>query len=144
MAVEFKFEIDGTDDITKEFKAIGARMGRKAVLAAMRKAAKPIVKQAKANAHERTGTLKKSIGIVTVPKKKAFNTIIDIGPRVSKSNNAKNSTGETDSIAYDGWYGFLEEFFNNHPFLRPALDSKASEAIKIFGKEIAKQIFKRT
>lgn len=141
--MEFQFDIKGIESIEREFKRIGAKAGRKAVLASLKKAAKPIVNQAKANVHVDSGNLKESIGIITVPKRKAHNTIIDVGPRVIASNNAKNAVGKTDSIKNDGWYGFLEEFYTGHPFLRPALDSKADEAIKIFGKEIAKQIIKR-
>lgn len=127
------FDMKGGAEIDKSLRSIDLKVQRKIVSKALREGAKPIVKEAKQNAKKttRTGTLWKSIKAVTGKSKRYLKSIVI-------------TTTKGKGVKHDAFYAHLVEFGTAHsrpsPFMRPALDAKADEAIKTVAKEIARQV----
>ena len=97
----------------------------------LKKAAKPVLKEAQAKVPKRTENLKKSLGILSFRRSK---NAVFVGPRVKSR------------YKFRGYYGHWVEYGNKHmkaqPYMRPAADAKAQEAIKIITDETAKLLNK--
>ena len=94
-------------------------------MAVFRQAAKPIIQAARGNINNKEGELKKSI--------KAFSTrasrrlpALYVGPKATGGSSTKNSNRG------GGYYGAIVEYGSSssqpHPFMRPAWESKKSQA----------------
>jgi len=126
------FQIKGAKELEATLKDMGpkvaTRLGAKAVAAA----AKPVVLEAKRLVHRRTGDLRKSIIAVKERAKggeyAATQTVL-IGFRPPVSRRAH-----------------LEEYgtknYSAHPFMRPALDSKAGDALRAIQETLATGILR--
>lgn len=135
--------IEGLDDVLAALKALPDSITKNAAPFAMRKGANVIAKEAKARAPNRTGNLQKRIA---VRKRKRRGPGIALAYSVgvlggasatygnTKTNRRKGLVGkkyETGGTAF--YWRFLEfgtEKLAAKPFLRPAFDSKAEEAVK--------------
>lgn len=123
--------IVGAAELEWALKKLGEKIGNKVLDAALRAGARPIVKEAKRLVPVRSGELKRSITVRKATKRqrrRGFGEIF-IGFR-----------GEVSRRAH------LSEFGTVHsradPFMRPALDAKAQEAIDIVGKQIGSRVEK--
>ena len=118
-------------DLLKKLKTLPEKVQKKVLSGAVRASAKPIVDEARRLVPVRTGNLKKSIG-VTKARTKGTTMRFYVSPRKGGK--------------YDGWYGHFVELGTRHnaphPFLRPAYEAKASEAIHAFKEYLEKRIDK--
>jgi len=119
--------IDGLADLERRLEAVANNVGRdKAVRSALMAAATPIAKAAIAKAPERTGQLRKSI---------------------KKRSRVNKSTGRVAvfvGVNRKGFFGMHIEFGTKtapaRPFLRPAFDENAQEAVLRFKRFLAKKV----
>ena len=121
--------IEGLPRMRKQFKELSDKMQRRVLRGALRAAARPVLKDAKARVPVRTGALKKAIGVaVTV---KTVESTATIGVR-------RKRPGQPARRAH------LVEFGTKHtsarPFLRPALDSKKEAVVRTLAEALKKQI----
>lgn len=153
--MDMKFDIKGADLIEAALKELPIKYERRVAKSAIRAAGRVIANEAKRRVPVRTGTLKKSIRVVAGKSKRPT-----VFVTTSKGKGAK----------HDGWYAHLIEFGTRphnvakgggtklgqwageqgggiphpgspaQPFLRPALDSKADEAIQIVAVATAKAL----
>lgn len=135
--------IEGLDDVLAALKALPDSITKNAAPFAMRKGANVIAKEAKARARVRTGNLQKRIAVRKRKRRPpgvalAYSVGVLGGASATygntKGNRRKGIVGQKyqkESTAY--YWRFLEfgtEKLAAKPFLRPAFDSKAEEAVK--------------
>jgi HK97 gp10 family phage protein len=128
MVGEIKTGIKGAAAMERLLKQLGPEVASKIGDQSLRAAAKPIIAEAKRLVPVRTGKLRDSLTVVIERKRKDDDT------RLAVIGFKK----PTSRIAH------LIEFGTSkmpaHPFLRPALDSKADEALQEMGKVMARGI----
>lgn len=155
MANNFRFAVEGFEDIEKVLHALGKNLGAQVLTQVLRNAAKPLIQEAKRLAPVDDGGLKKSIGALRAKETSISGfdgpqfTGIFIGPRRG---------------FYEGHHAHLVEFGTGprkldkpatikignrwvtithtgsmpaKPFMRPAYDAKIGEVQK----EVAKRLF---
>jgi len=148
--VDIAVDIKGVEEIMRALKELTPKMERSVVVAALKDAAKPIRDEARANVHNVSGDLAKSIKTVSVAKKFSAGS----GPRVRVTSGSK--TAFYSAIIEGGAkpheikaknkkalkFGGNEVKSVQHPgimeqrFMKRALDSKGAEAIKRFGESL--------
>lgn len=144
-----------TESFKKVKKALDKLPGtiqQKVVVGATRKATSVIAKEAKANVPERTGLLKKSIGVAKAKKKDTPHNHVKffVVPKSKilfskKVDLADGSTGKL-KVQANAYYAHMIEFGTVNmvaqPFLRPAMESKADESVKAFQQYALKRVDK--
>lgn len=126
---DFDIKLEGIDHIESSLRELGLNITKKILRGAMKKAAGPVIEEVKRGAIRAAGgpTYKELghfadhiVAITRVTLKKGV--IIRIGPDK------------------DHWWWTFTEYGTPHvparPFMRPALDSKAQQAIQIVGREL--------
>jgi len=129
-----QFTIDGVEEILAELKTLEARVAKKLIQSALRKAMKPIKKAIDQNIPVgETGAMKEAGSKIRSLKRsrKRFGVTVGIGK--------KDWTGPT-------WYAANVELGTSkmpgRGFMRRAFDEKKEEAAKIIKDEIGKGILK--
>jgi HK97 gp10 family phage protein len=141
------FRMEGVDDIEKVLAGLPGRFGEKVVTKTLRKSAKPLIAEAKQNAPEHKGNLKKSIGaingrgggkgsqIYVGPRRggsfKGYHAhLVEYGtaPRKLATPHLATILGKTVLITHTG-------SMPAHPFLRPAYDAKIGEVQEVIKQE---------
>jgi len=127
----FQSKITGDKALERALKELPKSMAKSVLVSAMRKAAKPVLRDAKARVHVRTGDLKKSLAI---------------GTKLTQGQSRGNARGKNVPQIFIGarWptgaHAHLEEFGTAktpaHPFLRPAWDANKERVLDSLGKEI--------
>ncbi len=117
-------DVRGIKEIDANLKRMNKAAGRRTVLNALRPAARSMRDDAKRRVAVRSGVLKKSIAVATLPA------------RLSGHNRHAVRLG----LKKSGWYGHFPEFGTARqtarPYMRPAYDSKRREAITQIGNDI--------
>lgn len=128
MAATTNFKIDGAAEMVRLLKELGPRVADRVGDQALRAGAKPIVTRAKELAPVLTGQLRDDIAAEIERQGKGSDTRrIEIGVRKPTSRRFHLSEfGTAHNPA--------------HPFMRPALDEKASPALDEMGRVLAKGI----
>lgn len=126
----FEIKLEGAKELEKKLKSLEPKIAKKLVRQSLRKAAKPILAVARTKCPVDTGTLKKSIKIRAMRRKKnSFGVLVGTA--------LKWFTGDT-------FYGAFVEFgtskMSARPFMRPAFDEKKGEAEEILKQEITSGI----
>ena len=123
-------EVKGLKELDKALAALGAQAGGKALVAALKDAAKPVHDHMIANAPEDSGNLKDNIKM--------------------RSKKAKGKTGAKVSVSTkkaDFHKAISAEFGTQKqvakPFIRAALESKWRQSLAIFGEALKKRIEKQ-
>lgn len=134
-------EIEGLAQITVNLQHVTERIEREAYRQALRKAARPMVRAAKANARgfEESGTLRRAIGVkVKRHKKKNGGVTVYVGIRTGKSRPGPDGRKRDPSR-----YGHLAELgrksrapYEGEHFLEKAFKSTKGEAFVIWKKEV--------
>ncbi len=123
-------KMEGGDAVRGVLNKLPARIERKVLIKGLRAGAKVILKEARRLVPVRTGTLKRSLGIVVIRGRGKAE--LAVAARSGKQRK------------YDGWYAHLVEFgpvkSRAHPFLRPAMDAKEQEAVDEASRVIRDQI----
>lgn len=137
MSIEFEFKLIGAKELENALKQFPKSVAKAALRQTLKKAAKPILSSARANAPRRTGKLAKSIVISTRLKRtqrKRYETGVSL------------FVGSTSSRAHWFEFGFYPgggAKFVKRPFLRPAWDANKARVKEIFEKEIWKVMEKK-
>ena len=122
--------VTGLDEVLRKLKKLPERVQKNVITGAIRAGAKPIVREAKALVPTKTGTLKKSIGIVKRKSKDKNIIHFSVAPRVKKG----------------GFYAHFVEFgtvkTSAHPFMRPAFEKKGEESIDFVREYMKKRVDK--
>lgn len=129
--ISVEINIDGFEELERNLKLLGPRVARKVGAKAAMEGAEVIVERAKVLAPVLTGALEDSITAVKAPSnaERSLNVSIGFKPPVSRR-------------AHFTEYGTVHSAAQ--PFMRPALDEKADEAIARMGKEIWQGIEKES
>lgn len=151
--------VQGLSELREQLLELGAETARRAIGRAARKAFLPVLEAAIANApydsspDRKPGDhLRDSIRITT-RKPKRGDAVVVVGLRIAKgkagvagaSTDAATATDEASRSPHARWH-FVELGTRNmaaQPFLRPALDSNASQVVSMLKDELAK-IIERT
>lgn len=153
-----------TESFKKVKKALDKLPGtiqQKVVVGATRKATSVIAKEAKSNVPERTGLLKKSIGVAkakkkdtphnhvkffVVPKSKILFSKSFDASKVKTSMPLEHGSKVKLKVQAHAYYAHMIEFGTKNmvaqPYLRPAMESKAGEAVKAFQEYASKRVDK--
>lgn len=139
-------KLNGFDELEKALKSLPTVVADRALRSAAVKAANVIRDQARANVPVRSeggpkklskknpqtrqpGNLKRSI-VARVNKYSKYDVRVDVGPNKG------------------GYYGHMVELGTKHhgphPYLRPALHEKRTDAVRKFGEQLAKNIAAQT
>jgi len=132
----FNFEIQGAKELERALKQLGPKIEKSVAKSAVRAGANVIAKEARLRVPQESGTLKRSIRVVA-RSRRTGDAVASVVTRSGKRWNAKRM---------NAWYAPLVEFGTKlrpaTPFLRPALDSRAAEAIKAMSDKIQQRIAK--
>lgn len=136
MASSFNVKITGAKELDKLLQKLPTRMSRKIVRAALRAAAKPILKDAKAGipkkSKQNTGKTRRDLKVRNVPNSNPLSVVV-AGSR---------STGGRDYIMRFLEFGTVKQAAR--PFLRPAFDKNAEKALRILAEEVRQRLLKET
>lgn len=129
MVSKMTYTLTGAKELEKTLLEMGPAVATKIADKALRAAAKIIIKEAKILAPRRTGALRKSIAAKVGQLKPAERTVTIGFKKPGRS------------------YAHMVEFGTSHsaakPFLRPALDAKASEALREMTEVLADGILRQ-
>jgi len=115
-----KSEIIGAKELEKALRTLPNKIQDKVLKSALRSGAQVIRKEAKARVPVRSGVLKDSITVKTATEKQRDQGLVFVGFDKTASRRAHlTEYGTSHSAA--------------HPFMRPALDARGSDAIKKIG-----------
>lgn len=145
-------KLEGLDDLKRAIQELVGDLKRKVIRAALRDAAAPIARQARANApvlkkphsYRLPGTLKKSI--VTKASKRFNGQDGEVGVfiAVRKRKGLGGKAGARNP--FDPFYWRFQEFGTAHqkaqPFMAPAFNANAQKAIQIFQARLKTRIDK--
>ena len=130
----FNVKITGAKELDKLLKMLPQRMSRKIVRAALRKAARPMLKDAKAGipkkSKQNSGKTRRDLKIRNIPNSKPLAVAI-------AGSRAKNGR---DYIMRFLEFGTVKQ--TARPFLRPAFDKNAEKALRILVEEIKTRLLK--
>ena len=116
----FDFKLEGAKELDKVLAGLSKSMAKQQIKAGLRKAAKPVLKDARAMAPKKTGAMAKSIKVRTMVRTNV--PAISIGPDA------------------EHYYGVFTERGTAHhsaqPFLRPAWDKNKRQVRDRFVKNI--------
>ena len=129
--IDFDAQAGGIDKILRKMKALPGRIQNNILVGGVRACAKPIIKEAKRNAHKDSGALIKSIGVVKIRMRDKNIILFTIAPRLKKKH---------------GYLAHFHEFGTSkmaaQPFMRPAFENKGEEAINALKEYMKKRIDK--
>ena len=123
---------EGFENLSKTFDELSAKLQRAALRKTVSKAARPVRKEMKRLVPKDTRATQKGIGI-SVSVKSAGNVEASIGVR----RKAKGRPASTVHLIEKGTIHQPAQ-----PFMRPALDNKKGEVVKIFTSELGGEIAK--
>lgn len=128
-------KIKGAKLLNNALKNLPQAVERKLAMKALRKGARVILKEAKARAPVRRGTLKKSLAIRTPPRQTKSAPRILVGATRDAPHAHLVEFGHAIVVA-DGAVGFVAA----KPFLRPAFETRKADFLKIAGQELGRLI----
>jgi HK97 gp10 family phage protein len=131
MVGKVSFELKGAKEMEALLKDLGPRVATRLGDKALRAAARPIVKEAKRLVPKKTGALRKAITAVASSRGRAANerlVLIGFKPPVSRR-------------AHFIEYGTSRQ--PAQPFIRPALDTMADDALKAMAESLASSILRQ-
>lgn len=144
-----KMEFRGGKEMEKLLKQLPQKTGRRVMLSALRKAAKPVLDEAIARAplgQESKGRIRlrrSRSGPVTVSNfgKLRFSLALkNVPPRLSRHSAAVVVT--TGKAFWGRFLEFGTRFITKRPFLRPAFDNNVARSLEILRAEVSKQLAK--
>lgn len=161
MPAEATFKIEGLDDLNRNLQTFGWRVYRNTMKRAIRAAARPVVKAARAGAPVRTGALKKSINvrIKAYPRSETVVAVIGARTDVAASGHAvvRRAKGTSKASFREAMRGKHKPYkiirlverghkgkkpASPHPFLEPALRSQRSASISALKRKLSEGIAK--
>lgn len=145
--------IKGLADLQKALDTLPAKIEANILRSALRAGAKVILEEAKSRVPVKTGLLRDGLKVRTGLKKgKATATISTGGKHGFIAKFMEFGVATHEIKAKDGGSLFFGSVFASkvvhpglrpRPFMRPALDSKASEAVVAFGNQVKRRLTKQ-
>lgn len=153
-----KFEIKGLKELHKAMELLGTATQKKVISSASRNVLQLYVNEARNNAPEDDGDLKKAIGkesaqrigrdkvtIVAGPRRKKDKHngyhahLVEFGTAERKAKTSKGMVGESPNLGHKGkfYYGQEVAAMPAQPFLRPALDATQDRMIALYAEKMA-------
>jgi HK97 gp10 family phage protein len=130
-------ELIGDVALIAKFKALPAKLQKKHGRRAIAKAARVLVKAAKAKCPKKTGQLKKSLGFR--PRTYKTGLVAIVGPRTGFKTVVNGRPHDPANIAHLVELGHAgPHAAEAHPFLRPAMDETASGNVALIAAELTK------
>jgi len=131
----------GLEKVTRNLNRLAEKAGKKGSADALRKAARPMLRRAKANARafQRTGTLRRSLTIKTRRDRRGGGITVIVAPNKNIRITIRGKTHIPANIAHLLEFGFRHRGGVRVPgkhFLERAFDSTAQQAIEIYTREI--------
>lgn len=123
---------EGFENLSKTFDELSAKLQRAALRKTVSRAARPVRKEMKRLVPKDTRQTQRGIGI-SISVKSAGNVEASIGVR----RKAKGSPASTVHLIEKGTINQPAQ-----PFMRPALDNKKDEVVKVFASDFGKEIAK--
>ena len=135
------------EKVEKRLLALGNMAERRGTASALRKAATPILNQAKANAQrsDRTGHLRKSLKIKSRTFKKRAYAFVTSDRKYARKIAGRKKLYMPGFIAHLVEFGFKHKQagqISGTGFMEKAFDSKSDEAINIYGENIKGDVMK--
>lgn len=125
--------------VERNLQAFQEKIDRSSKRTALQKAARPMLRGAKANVAKRYGHLKKALIVKLRTYKRRREVIAYVGPK--RGYKAEGPRGER---IWPVLYAHLVEFGTSHsapkPFMRPAFEGNKDEVFDIYATEIRKDI----
>lgn len=140
---------DGFAEVQRALSKLPTVIGEKVLVGATRAAAQVIAIEARQNAPEDSGLLKKSIGVAKAKAKdtKPGHIKFYVVPKSKVQGTAKVSVnGQKGKMRYKlhSWYAHFVEFGTSKmpakPFLRPAFENSAASSVDAFQKYALKRV----
>lgn len=136
-------EVEGLEKLERQLLGVEAKVGSKILRQALSKAATPVVRAAKEKVPVDSGALRQSIGKSTRKGRGKNVATVAVGPK--KNARALALANERRSKAIAGiFYAHIVELGYGRqapqPFLRPALEENANDAVQIFGRDMKVKI----
>ena len=128
------FKIEGAKELERALKQIPLKFQKRIAKSAVRAGANVILKEARQRVSVDRGVLKKSLRVVS-RSRRVGDAVASVVTRAGKKWQARGMDAR-----YAGKVEFGTKTRPATPFLRPALDTKAAEAIKAIAKMITKKI----
>lgn len=139
MIITGKVSRGSARQLERNLRSFKSKIDRSAKRSALQKAARPMLRAAKDKVPKRHGHLKKSLIIKVRTNKRSKDVIAYVGPK--SSYKATSPSGRTIRPSH---YAHLVEFGTSHspaqPFMRPAFDSAANDALQVYARELKKDI----
>jgi len=124
--------VSGDKQLIRKLQMLAASAQRRVVRPAANKAWTPVNKEAKRRCPVETGALKRSIGKRTQTYPRLGVVRVDVGARTGKKYHTEGPDGRMRKpTKYAHWVEFGTAHSSAKPFLRPAFDTKRSEAQRI-------------
>lgn len=117
--------VEGTEDLLRRLKKMGRAVATDILRDAGRQASEVIAEDARRRAPE--GKTKRLVGNLKVRGGRGRKEIVF-------------RIGNTPRAFYARWIEFGTKSFGPKPFLRPALDTQADEAVRVFGEVVRKRL----
>ncbi|MBL4730279.1 MAG: HK97 gp10 family phage protein [Sulfurimonas sp.] len=132
-------KVSGVEDLLRKLKSFPIKFQKNVITGAIRAGAAAITKEARRNVPRDDGYLKKSLK--TIKRKTKDKSIIkfSVVPHTRTIHKVQDANGEK-RYNYGGHIEFGSSKAAAHPYLRPAFESKGSEAIEIAKKYMKKRI----
>jgi len=135
-------EVLGMEELLKNLKTLPEKVQKRVLVGAVRAAAKPIVKEAKALVPVEHGVLKKSIGVTKFETRKKSLVWFQVSPRVEKyrlkAQDMDNGKNVVLTMQQSPFYGYFVEFGTyaklDHPLLKPRSGKRAKRRAAIVAK----------
>lgn len=143
-------KVAGLEDLKRAVEELTADLRKRVIIGALKDAAQPIVKAAKATTafNDRTGSVRRNIRVAASKVFQGKNGVIGVyvNVRVPKARRIKGTKLRVKAKQNDPYYWkFLElgtKKMRAHPFLKPAAEANFTAALDIFKTQLAARIVK--
>lgn len=138
-------KVDGLPELEAGLLALEAQVASRVLRRGLREGAKPVVEAAKSNVPVFSGALRESIGVRTAKGRRGKNAAVAFIGSIAKDKKAIALANDQRNTRVKGifWGHIVELGYGRQapqPFLRPAFDAKAIEAVSIFALTIKKSL----
>lgn len=150
MADTVELKIGGLTDLTRALESLKNGLRRRTIRAALRDAARPIVRQAKALAPRRSGLMRRKIAVRSSRRDNGRQGVIGVYLNVRPLSGAqreqfkKQSGKQARANPNDPFYWRFLEFgtrrMRPRRFLVPAFEAHQREAVEIFSARLVERI----
>ncbi|MEQ8344840.1 MAG: HK97 gp10 family phage protein [Sneathiellaceae bacterium] len=138
--MQLQFQIDGAKAMEQLLQQLGPQVAARAGDQAVRAGAQPIVRAARAKVRKRSGNTAKAIGVKVLRRRRDDTRVAIVGVRDLRFPDPARKNG----VDRPALRAHLIERGSSHspgfPFMRPALDASAPQALEAMGRALGRAI----